>query len=151
MELEMKENDLVHCIYISAATDDFLKEDIISILELSRENNAKLGITGILLYDEGSFFQVLEGKSNVINSLYEKLLKDRRHTRAKKIVVEPIETRCFSEWTMGYTGLTKQDLNKIDGLNDFFVNGKTFVDLDEQRVTKLLDAFKDGRWRSSIS
>ncbi|MDQ3001158.1 MAG: BLUF domain-containing protein, partial [Fibrobacterota bacterium] len=93
MNSETKEINLAHCIYASAATVEFSNLDISTLLEISRTNNSKLGVTGILLHDSGSFFQVLEGEPEVITSLYEKIGKDKRHNRVSKIIFESIESR----------------------------------------------------------
>ncbi len=142
---------LTHYIYSSAATVDFSHDDIISLLEVARKNNAKLGVTGMLLYDNGSFFQILEGQPQVVDSIYEKIEKDKRHNQVKKIICEEIEKRDFAEWTMGHAGLTRAELLKIEGFNDFFQGQKNLIDLDEGRAKTLLNAFKEGKWRSAIN
>jgi len=147
----MEKTELAHCIYSSAEAKTFTHEEIIALLEVARANNSQLGITGILLYDNGSFFQVLEGEPSVVQSLYDKIGTDNRHRAVSKIVYEPIEERDFSEWTMGYAGITREELNRIDGLNDFFCGQQSYIDLDEGRAKTLLNAFKEGKWRSSIS
>lgn len=43
-------------IYASAATERFDESTLDSLLERSRTNNARRGLTGILLYHERSFF-----------------------------------------------------------------------------------------------
>ena len=104
----------------------------------------------MLLYDSGSFFQVLEGRSKVVTSLLEKIQQDKRHNRVVKIIHEDIIERDFSQWTMGYSGITREDLKNIEGLNDFFQTNHHYTDLDEGRAKTLLKAFKKGKWRSSI-
>ncbi|MDO6706772.1 BLUF domain-containing protein [Photobacterium sp. 1_MG-2023] len=150
MSQEIKENQLIHCIYSSEETIPFSSYDIFSLLESARKVNLNLGVTGVLLYDSGSFFQVLEGEISIVDSLYKKISNDKRHHRMRKIIQEPIESREFAEWTMGYAGISRKELKNIDGLNDFFVGGACYTDLDEGRAKKLLKAFKDGRWRASI-
>ncbi len=147
----MEKTELAHCIYSSAETKTFTHEEIIALLEVARANNSQLGITGILLYDNGSFFQVLEGEPSVVQSLYDKIGADNRHRAVSKIVYEPIEERDLSERTMGYADITREELNRIDGLNDFFCGQQSYIDLDEGRAKTLLNAFKEGKWRSSIS
>ena len=68
-----------------------------------------------------------------------------------KIIYENIDNRDFSEWTMGYSDVTKEDLRKIEGLNDFFRSNSSYIDLDKGRAKTLLKAFKDGQWRASIN
>ncbi len=148
---EEHKEKLTHYIYSSAATIDFSQDDIVALLNTARKNNAKQGVTGMLLYDNGSFFQILEGPPQVVENIYEKIEKDKRHNQVKKIICEEIEERDFAEWTMGHAGLTRTDLLKIEGFNDFFQGQKSLIDLDEGRAKTLLKAFKEGKWRSAIN
>ena len=139
--------ELIHCIYCSAATDEELsKEELDEILEQSRINNAQAGITGMLLFESGAFFQVLEGDQTVVESVYKKIEKDERHDRVTKLISEPIEERSFGEWSMGYPRVTKKDLENVPGLNDFFAQGNSFMELEEGRAKTLLEAFQQGKW-----
>lgn len=151
MEVESREKNLIHCAYSSAEAIDFSQNDITELLEVARTNNAKLGVTGMLLYDKGAFFQLLEGPSSVVNPLLEKIKKDARHKQFIKIIQEDIGQRDFSEWTMGYSGIKSDDLRRIDGLNDFFGSGKRYIDLDHGRAKTLLKGFRAGKWRASIT
>jgi hypothetical protein len=142
--------ELIHCIYTSAENHDFTPAEVQAVLKVSRENNERLGVTGMLLYEAGSFFQVLEGEKDVVEKLFEAISRDKRHDKVLKLIVEPIESRSFSEWTMGYAGVSREELSSVNGLNDFFSCGKCYSDLDQGRAKLLLAAFKDGRWRKSI-
>ncbi|MBB6519827.1 BLUF domain-containing protein [Pseudoteredinibacter isoporae] len=140
--------ELTHCIYCSATTEEELSaEGLEAILEQSRTNNQKCDVTGILLFESGAFFQVLEGDEAVVDALYRKIEMDPRHQRVTKLISEPIEERAFGEWSMGYPKVSTKDLQEIEGLNDFFARGNSFMDLEEGRAKVLLDAFKKGKWR----
>lgn len=140
--------ELIHCIYCSATTEEELSaEGLEAILEQSRTNNQKCDVTGILLFESGAFFQVLEGDEAVVDALYRKIEMDPRHQRVTKLISEPIEERAFGEWSMGYPKVSTKDLQEIEGLNDFFARGNSFMDLEEGRAKVLLDAFKKGKWR----
>jgi hypothetical protein len=144
--------ELVHCIYCSASTiGAFSPADLATLLAECREKNSKAGLTGMLLYSEGTFFQVLEGDRPIVEKLLESLTKDKRHERVTKILMEPIEERAFTQWTMGYAKVTKQELAAIPGLSDFFTQGRSYMDLGEGTAKTLLSAFKDGAWRLSLS
>jgi hypothetical protein len=54
---------LIHCIYASSAAPSFKEYDIPALLERARMANAECDLTGMLLYIDGSFFQVLEGEA----------------------------------------------------------------------------------------
>ncbi len=142
---------LIHLIYSSAATYDFTETEILNLLEKARKNNEALNVTGMLLYTDGSFFQVLEGPAGAVDELFKLIGKDERHTQVATIIREPIARRSFGEWTMGYADLDLQDLEDIVGLNDFFSMGSCFVQMDQGRSKKLLASFKDGRWRTKIT
>src|SRR5664279_309420 len=143
--------DLIHCIYCSVATKDFSPADLATLLAECRDKNSKAGLTGMLLYSDRTFFQVLEGDRPVVEALVEKLTLDKRHERVTKIVLEPIEERSFAHWTMGYSEITKKELADIPGLNDFFSRGQSYMELGKGRAKKLLSAFKEGAWRLSLS
>jgi hypothetical protein len=151
MEDEKAVKEWVHCIYSSAATVAFSKDDIMALLVEARKNNLDKGITGMLLYDNGSFFQVLEGEPSAVTSLLKTIQDDTRHNQVVKIIYEKIDERDFSTWTMGFSEVTRKDLTEIEGLNDFFQSSRLFIDLDEGRAKLLLKAFKDGKWRTSIN
>ena len=144
--------DLVHCIYCSVSTAPNVSEtDLEAILDKSRQNNAKTGITGMLLYQNGSFFQVLEGDRSAVEALFNTIDADTRHIRVTKIIIEPIAERAFASWTMGYPKISPKELAEIPGLNDFFVRGESYMEIGEGRAKTLLAAFKEGRWRLTLS
>ena len=53
-----------HLIYASVATHDYAENELDTILETAVRNNARLEVTGLLLYSNRRFLQVLEGKGN---------------------------------------------------------------------------------------
>jgi hypothetical protein len=122
-----------------------------SLLSECRRSNSRADVTGILLYQNGSFFQVLEGEAEKVESLFHKIGFDKRHHQTKKIIFEPTTTRSFAEWTMGFPKITSKELATIPGLNDFFHHGTSYVELGEGRAKSLLAAFKDGKWRASLA
>lgn len=141
---------LIHVVYTSAAAVEFGQADLFELLKFAREKNAKAGVTGILLFYSGSFFQVLEGPESAVRQIYERISKDSRHSKMLKIIEEPVERRDFENWTMGFANVKIKDLKSIAGLNDFFNRGSCFYDLEHGMAKKLLEAFKAGRWRQII-
>lgn len=143
-------SSLIHLIYSSAATRPFPDDELVELLAQSRAKNAQLGITGMLLYDSGSFFQVLEGPSEAVDQLYKTIAQDERHSKAVVIIREPISKRSFGEWTMGYSTISASELDEIVGLNDFFAENSSLTQVNSGRAKKLLAAFREGRWRSRV-
>jgi hypothetical protein len=141
-------SSLVHCIYSSRATPGFDEACLPQLLEGARRANAARGISGMLLYVEGNFFQVLEGERAQVDPLYERIRFDRRHARVTQIIHEPIAERDFADWTMGYASLSVQEAAERAGINDFFTSATCLEQLNGGRVKKLLQAFARGRWRA---
>ncbi|MEP6873433.1 MAG: BLUF domain-containing protein [Burkholderiales bacterium] len=144
-------SQIIQCIYASAASRAFETKELAELLQVARENNAQLSLTGMLLYAEGSFFQVLEGPADEVDALYTKIERDKRHNQMTLIIREPIPKRCFDAWTMGFYKVSRKDLAGISGVNDFFGSDRAMVSVDEGRARKLLDAFRDGRWRKKLA
>lgn len=117
------------------------------LLAVAKSRNKDLGITGMLLYADGSFFQVLEGDEQVVDKLFARISQDDRHDHIVTIINEPIGERDFENWSMGYATSTSSELNKIDGMNDFFGKRTCLTDVDAGRAKLLLSAFAEGRWR----
>jgi EAL domain-containing protein (putative c-di-GMP-specific phosphodiesterase class I) len=139
--------ELIHLIYNSVATSSEAAADVQDILRTSRVNNAASQVTGMLLFAEGSYFQVLEGAPAAVDETFARVAKDPRHTRVTIIIREPIARRSFAEWTMGLASLSAADIERETGLNDLFQGGKVLTQVDSGRARKLLEAFKNGRWR----
>lgn len=53
--------NLVHCIYSSAATNNFSPTDLAALLTECREKNLKAGLTGMLLYGDRTFLADIPG------------------------------------------------------------------------------------------
>jgi hypothetical protein len=58
--------------YSSAALVPFSDAELTDLLAVSRANNLRLGVTGMLLYHDGSFLQALEGEETIVERLYAK-------------------------------------------------------------------------------
>jgi hypothetical protein len=142
---------MIHLIYASVATQNFGTAELAELLRQSRQANERDGLTGMLLYSDGNFFQVLEGEPATVDALYQKLHLDTRHRQLTQIIREPIVKRYFGDWSMGFSNVSQGELTDIDGLNDFFGRGSCFAELDAGRGKKLLAAFAEGRWRANLT
>jgi Sensors of blue-light using FAD len=142
-------NALSHLIYASSAESTMSDAALRAILDRAQIVNSQLDITGILLHSDGSYFQVLEGDAEAIDSLYAKIVRDERHKNVVLIVREPIARRSFADWSMGFASVTSKDVAEFSGANDFFQKKSCFYQLTAGRAKKLLAAFADGRWRAS--
>ena len=91
--------DLKHVIYVSGPTQfDHMVLD--NILITFRSNNIEVGVTGNLICHSDLFLQMLEGPSNEVERLYEKVLADDRHADIVKLRDEKSELKLFPSWAM---------------------------------------------------
>lgn len=138
-------------IYVSALSKSQDPSCLAEILRQSIRNNAANNITGMLLYINGSFLQVLEGEPETLEPLYVKICADPRHTGAVKVLDIEVEERQFSEWSMGHATLSGGELDRLSGKNDFFTRGHCLTELDSGIARRVLTQFREGLWRRRIS
>ncbi|OIP77085.1 MAG: family 3 adenylate cyclase [Oscillatoriales cyanobacterium CG2_30_44_21] len=87
--------------YISTFSRPLTKKEVENIGKVSQTNNARDGITGVLLCCGGIFFQILEGEEKRINNVYKRILSDDRHDQILCLKSERnVLHRQFPEWSM---------------------------------------------------
>lgn len=91
---------LTRLIYASRAVEALKAEDVESILAASRSNNAKVGVTGVLVYGAREFLQCLEGSREAVNATYARILRDPRHGEVTILDFAEIDRREFAHWAM---------------------------------------------------
>jgi hypothetical protein len=135
---------LFYLVYASSAVRPFSRPDLSDLLATSRENNARLGITGMLLYKDGNFLQALEGEEGAVRALYERIGTDPRHGGEITLLEGHTEERQFPDWSMGFRDLNSPEERDASGYSEFLnapLTGQEFSD-DPTRAQKLLLTFK---------
>ncbi|NDI86403.1 BLUF domain-containing protein [Undibacterium crateris] len=100
--------------YISTATERLsTPEAIDALLVDARAFNRKCDVTGVLLHNDGSFFQYLEGSKDAVDLVYERIRRSFSHRNICELVSEPILLRHFSSWSMGFAEGTASELKAI--------------------------------------
>ncbi len=99
---------MIELAYTSTTAWRYTEDDLNDILKTSRENNAKAGITGILLHRGTTVLQLLEGEAGAVRGLYAKLLQDRRHHGLVLLHDREIVARAFGQWSMAFEPLTDE-------------------------------------------
>jgi hypothetical protein len=111
---------MIELVYVSKAHKRFNANELKEMLSVFRKNNQAQKITGLFLYDGyGTFIQVLEGHSNVVIPLYEKISKDTRHSRVNLLGESKIQDRSFPDWRMGFKNLEQSPITQLEGYSDF--------------------------------
>ncbi len=95
-------NTIGHIIYLSKSSRVLHPQEIEILLSTSRRNNIDNNITGILLYAQSYFLQVLEGPTRDLNELFKRIATDNRHYQIKLLSKKKITNRKFPKWKMGF-------------------------------------------------
>lgn len=106
-------------IYLSASTKELSIEEINALLLQSRKFNAENNITGVLLYIDGDFLQVIEGSEEVTKRLFEKIKKDKRHKGIITVYNDRFLEKQFPDWSMGFGLIDYKKLEKTPGFENF--------------------------------
>lgn len=126
-------SDLYRLVYTSRnllqGGEEEQKAAVAGLLAVSKRNNARVGVTGALLFNGGSFAQVLEGSRSAVETTFERIQRDPRHSDVAVLQCEPVAARGFPNWSMGFVGdsprgralwtevarLTNFDLSRLEG------------------------------------
>jgi adenylate cyclase len=77
---------------------------------VSAANNKKKGITGVLIFVQGLFFQLLEGDEKIVDELFAYIKEDERHEEVMCLKTENnVTVRLFPEWSMKMINLDRND------------------------------------------
>lgn len=104
-------------VYLSAAKTLFSKAELLDLLVKAREKNRRLGLTGLLLYKNGDFLQLLEGEKKAVEELFATIEADPRHTGTTVVIAEECPARLFADWSMGFRDLGDPELLKLPGFS----------------------------------
>ena len=114
--------DVYQLLYVSSATENFDEDDLLDIMNQARKNNKKNGITGLLLFADGSIVQLLEGNKELVERTYETIARDPRHSGLIRLVGEYSESRDFADWSMGFQRIESKSLTDVEGFNNLLEN-----------------------------
>jgi FAD-dependent sensor of blue light len=109
---------MIFLVHVSSAVNSFSEEELIQLLETSRQNNSKIGVTGMLLYKDGNFMQLIEGPPESVRSLHAKISIDARHRGLMTLLQGHQEKREFQDWAMGFQSLDTAGVRQLPGYSD---------------------------------
>ncbi|MBK5215059.1 MAG: BLUF domain-containing protein [Flavobacteriaceae bacterium] len=107
-------------VYISNSVK-LIEENTLNKLFLQTMlNNTLKNITGVLIYKEGTFIQILEGKAPALNNLFKKIQTDVRHNNITKILDRMNAKRLFGKFhtVLSSRGNARQLVNLETFLTD---------------------------------
>ena len=106
----------LHClIYRSQASRAVHEVTLSPLLRKAREHNQQANLSGLLLYANGQFLQVLEGPEPALSNLYARIKDDPRHFNVQTLAYGLAAERAFPDWCMAYATTDKNVLEKVTG------------------------------------
>ena len=132
-------------IYVSSAVRLWTQIELLDLLAWSREHNADLGVTGMLLYKGGNFLQILEGEEEPTRGLYDRIGRDPRHHGIIVLLQGTTRSRHFADWSMGFGDLDDPaTVRDVPGYSDFLNTPLTAAEFgpDPGRAERFLLMFK---------
>ena len=100
--IDLLNTSVYQVLYHSVAAQPFGEPALRDLLEKARSFNVRHSLTGILLYSDGRFVQLLEGTEQTVRTLYAKIQQDPRHTQVVTVSEGPGPGRRFADWSMGF-------------------------------------------------
>ena len=135
---------LFRIVYVSTAAKLFNSAELRDMLKESHARNREAGITGMLLYKDGQFMQVLEGTLEAVTATFSRISRDPRHHGIMVLLKGAVQERRFPDWSMAFRDLNLPDHQEVPGYSEFLntpLTGKEFAD-NPDRCEKLLLVFK---------
>ncbi|AHF00774.1 blue light sensor protein [Thiomicrospira aerophila AL3] len=93
-------------VYTSRASSMMTEIELEELRNEAIYFNSMQQITGLLLYNNGIFLQLLEGEQHDVESLYSRIKQDFRHYDVRQIYSRPIDQRSFSSWSMRFINVS---------------------------------------------
>ncbi len=125
--------------YVSTATKGIDRDKIHDLFNNSCQKNIAQSISGILLYNEGNFMQILEGTKSHLMTLFQSIKKDSRHNDIITLLDKPIPYSLFKGYNSGFS--TIENNEHIESLKDY-LNLLEFVeDTNTSFVVSVLHRF----------
>jgi hypothetical protein len=141
--------DLIHVIYISAASPDIAEYDTVKFLSEARKANRQNDVSGLMLYMGGCLLLLLEGEAAKVDVASSAIFSDKREMRM--ILREPIAEREFPEWIMGFEAVEPLEAARLLGEPLLFNPASRVTHIGPNSAKTLLSIIGRRRWQSDRS
>jgi hypothetical protein len=101
--------------YVSTATGQMLREDLLALLTVARRVNREHHVSGLLLFDGAHFLQVLEGEEEAVREVFNRIAQDARHADLDILFEEQVSEPQYEGWSMGFQALDGAEWMEFPG------------------------------------
>jgi len=121
----------------------------------ARERNRQLGITGMLLFEDGCFLQTLEGPPAHLDVVWDAIKRDPRHRNIEVLSEHVTGSRLFSQWDLMLYDRHQDNRNGSDSIAVPPAMARYIKKLvrlalegDDVQLDALMTALADQGWKS---
>jgi hypothetical protein len=132
---------MIQTAYVSRAAEAMTQQSLLALLKQALKNNEASGVTGMLLYSNDTFVQVLEGEESALDPVIGKISRDPRHSDVHFLYRKPIRDRQYGDWSMGFKsgGLDLPALGAQNFNFDYLIE-------HEAEVDSLMQKYRSPHW-----
>ncbi|MEM9681232.1 MAG: BLUF domain-containing protein [Bacteroidota bacterium] len=126
--------------YKSKSDESLYISDLQNLFSSTKLTNDQRNIHGVLALHKGTFFQVIEGEEAVIDTLYEAIKKDTRHSEIIEVLNEPINAPLFKDFSTGYAIVNNMEaLYTLQQYTNFLgIDSKSNTNIFFEMITNLI-------------
>lgn len=143
----VQEKQLKYCVFASATHGNFGEEQLAELSAEYKKSLSEDGVTGVMLYEDGNFFQVIEGDADKIDAAYKRFSAEKHTHKVVKIIEEEQDQRSFAHWTSAYSTAAKDIFVNQNTGRAYFSNTSEYQDIKSPKIKRLMGEFTKGRWR----
>lgn len=147
--IDDKKPTLVNCVVATSTRGLLDKSSFEQLVKgyRSRSQGKARSITGVVLYEGGSCFQVIEGPEEDVEALYRAISLDKVHRNVVKLIVEPVAERNFDDLWSAHGEGVRALFGRSEGGAGHGRRPAGGFHAGHGRAKRLLRQFVDGRWR----
>lgn len=115
-------------VYSSTVADDVGEVELHDILTVAVKRNEELDVTGLLILNDGTFIQLLEGDADNVHEIYDSIKKDDRHFKVTTLYKGETDKRYFPDWRMAFEATLEKtfrqmkEYENLEEASDFLKN-----------------------------
>lgn len=152
---ERADNEWVACLtYKSIATSAPSESELEHLVAKARARNRSMGITGLLLFENGSFLQSLEGPPKALEKVWSSIKRDGRHDHIEVLSEHIAIARLFSDWDLlvdkrssGMAGIDSDRVTPPPAVAEHIARlVELALNADETAINAMLAIFVDQGW-----
>ena len=149
--VKLSEHQLIRCVLTSSTWQQMDRQSFIALSQRNRRYRADKGITGLMLYEDGNVFQILEGTAEAIDNACRHIHHDYVYKNVLKLSQRQVSRREFHGLRAAYGICGREAFTCVDSNQPYFLGMEEFKALKSSHLHGLLKQFLAGKWRLQTS